>query len=71
MRMGEEDVVKEVRALGVVGKVRRGRPELTWDEVVRNDMKERGLRNEMVGNHEDWRRAIRIPTRLNPGHRRR
>ena len=35
MRMGDEDVVREVRALGVVGKVRRGRPEMTWDDLVR------------------------------------
>ena len=62
MRMGDEDVVKEVRALGMVGKVRKGRPELTWDEVVRNDMKDRGLRKEMVGDRDEWRQAIRIPT---------
>jgi len=67
MRMGEDEVVKEVRALGVVGKVRKGRPELTWDEVVRNDMKSRGLRSEMVGDREDWRQAIRIPTLVKSG----
>ena len=67
MRMAEEDVVMEVRALGVVGKVRRGRPELTWDEVVRNDMKDRGLRKEMVGDRDEWRRAICIPTLVKSG----
>ena len=67
MRMGEDEVVKEVRALGVIGKVRKGRPELTWDEVVRNDMKGRGLRDEMVGDREDWRQAIRIPTLVKSG----
>ena len=35
----EEDVVKRVRALGVVGKVKRGRTDLTWDEMVRKDMR--------------------------------
>src|SRR5215475_3717571 len=67
MRMGDEDVVKEVRALGMVGKVRKGRPELTWDEVVRNDMKDRGLRKEMVGDRDEWRQAIRIPTLVKSG----
>ena len=70
MGMGEEDVVKEVRALGVVGKVRRSRPELMWNEVARIDMKDRVLRIEMVKDCEEWRRFVSLPW-LNPGHRRR
>ena len=67
MRMDEDDVVKGVRALGVVGEVRRGRPELTWDEVVRNDMKSRGLRSDMARDRDEWRQAIRIPTLVRSG----
>ena len=42
MRMREDDEVRVVRAMRVEGKARRGRPLLTWDEVVRKDIKSRG-----------------------------
>ena len=48
MRMREEDEVRVVRAMRVEEKARRGRPLLMWDEVVRKDMKSRGLREEWV-----------------------
>src|SRR5215469_6390360 len=67
MRMREEDEVRVVRAMRVEGKVRRGRPLLTWDEVVRKDMKSRGLREEWVADREDWKLAIRIPTLARAG----
>ena len=53
MRMREEDEMRVVRAMRVEGKVRWGRPLLTWDEVVRKDMKRRGLREEWVADRED------------------
>ena len=40
-------------AMRVEGKARRGRPLLMWDEVVRKDMKSRGLREEWVADREE------------------
>ena len=67
MRMREEDEVRVVRAMKVEGKARRGRPLLTWDEVVRKDMKSRGLREEWVADREECKLALRIPTLVRAG----
>lgn len=62
MRKLEEDVVKRVWKEDTGSERRRGRPELTWDAVVKRDMEERGLKEYMVWDKEDWRLSIRIPT---------
>src|SRR5215469_14928886 len=67
MRMREEDKVRVVRAMRVEGKARRGRPFLTWYEVVRKDMKSMGLRKEWVADREDRKLAIQIPTLARAG----
>ena len=47
----------------VDGEVRRlGRPDLTWEEVVRNDVNDGGLRSEIICDRETFRLTIRIPT---------
>ena len=45
-------------------KLGRGRPEQTWHQVVKRDMKDRGLSEEMVNDRNEWRLAIRILARL-------
>ena len=40
----------------------RGRPEQTWDAVVKKDMKKRGLIEECTQGRGKWREAIHIPT---------
>jgi hypothetical protein len=62
MRRQADDVVKKVWKEEQGGKRGRGRPELTWDAVIRRDMKERGLEDSMVWDRHEWRLSIRIPT---------
>ena len=57
-----ENVVQRVRELDVEGLPRgRGRPKLTWDAVVKKDMQECGLREDMAWDRSEWRMAIRMP----------
>jgi hypothetical protein len=46
-----------------VGSVRRGRgrPKLTWDELVMRDLKEWDIPKELVMNRSTWRLAINVP----------
>ena len=39
MRKPDDDVVKRVWKEGRRGKLGRGRPELTWEAVIKRDMK--------------------------------
>ena len=69
-RREQEDVVNRVWRWDMGGKSSRGRPEQTWDGVVKKDMEKRGLSEEWAQNREEWRRAIRIPTLVKQGDRR-
>ena len=42
-------VLKQVREIKVEGTRKKGRPRLTWQELVRKDMREVGLNREMAG----------------------
>ena len=66
-RKDEVDVVKKVWWLDREVKLSRGRPEQTWDGVVKNDMKKRGLVAEMTQDRGEWRMAIHIPTFVKQG----
>ena len=44
-----EGVLKQVREMKVEGTRKKGRPRLTWQELVRKDMREVGLNREMAG----------------------
>lgn len=68
-RKQEDDIVSRVWRSGRGGKLGRGRPEQTWDQVVKGDMKARGLCEEMVKDRNEWRSAIRIPTLAKLGNR--
>ena len=68
-RKDEVDVVKKVWCLDREVKLSRGRPEQTWDGVVKNDMKKRGLVVEMAQDRGEWRQAIHIPTIVKQGNR--
>lgn len=69
IRKEEEDVVKKVWRVDSEIKLSRGRPEQTWDAVVRKDMKKRGLTEEWAQDRAGWRQAIRIPTLVKQGDR--
>jgi hypothetical protein len=46
-----------------VGSVRRGRgrTKLTWEEVVKRDLKEWDIPKELVMDRSAWRLAINVP----------
>ena len=69
VRKREEDVVKRVWRMDEDVKLQRGRPEQTWRQVVRKDMKNRDLQEELANDRKAWRVAIHIPTPINLGYR--
>ena len=68
--MQSDDVVRKVWEWDSEERLSRGRPEQTWDAVVKKDMKKRGLVEEWAQDRGEWRRAIRIPTLVKQGDRR-
>ena len=56
LRKDEYDWVRRSMSLEVNGNRGRGRPKLTWQNVVTRDMKACGLRQEDVQNRQKWRR---------------
>ena len=46
------------------GKKLRGRPKMTWMEVVKKDMKLLELEERVVANRNDWRRRIHVLDRI-------
>ena len=48
MRKPDEDVVKRVLKEGRGVKLQRGRLKLTWETVIKRDLRKRGLREDMV-----------------------
>ena len=57
-------MLKQVREMKVEGTRKKGRPRLTWQELVRKDMREVGLNREMAGDRAEWRRC---QTTVDPG----
>ena len=68
-RKGEKDVVKKVWGWDREVKLSRGRPEQTWDGVVKKDMERRGLKQECAQDQGEWRSAIYIPALVKQGDR--
>ena len=48
----------------------RGRPQQTWDAVVKKDMEKRDLMKEWAQDREEWGGVIHIPTLVKQGDRR-
>ncbi len=59
-----EGAVKQVREMKVVGTRKKGRPRLTWEELVGRDMREVGLSREMANDRAEWRRRCQT---VDPG----
>ena len=57
-RKENDDWVSACRELQVEGTRPRGRPRMTWNECVANDMKELGLRKEDAQDRTRWRGLI-------------
>jgi hypothetical protein len=52
--------VRAVEACVVEGRRNRGRPKLTWDERIRQDLIELHLSEDMVQERSSWRRRIKV-----------
>ena len=53
-------------SVGIIGRVDcskrgRGRPRLTWEEVVKMDLKIWGISEELVTDRSEWKLAIYVP----------
>jgi len=57
--MDETNLVKRVREERVQLHKKRGRPKIWWAEVVKGDMKKRGLCINDAQDRNKWRRCCR------------
>ncbi|KAD3068294.1 hypothetical protein E3N88_36174 [Mikania micrantha] len=59
-RRSQPAPVRKVELLTVEGKRGRGRPRLTWDEQIRQDLTELHLSEDMIYDRSTWRRRIKV-----------
>ncbi|KAD4584942.1 hypothetical protein E3N88_22543 [Mikania micrantha] len=52
--------VRSVENLSVDGRRSRGRPRLTWDEQIRQDLLALHLSEDMISDRISWRRRIKL-----------
>ena len=57
-RKEEDDWVRKSMEMQVAGSRMRGRPRKTWRETVREDMREKGLRESDVDDRVTWRNRV-------------
>jgi len=65
-RMEDGCWIKKCMSLEVDGERKRGRPAKRWMDLIKEDLREKGLRMDEAKNRVQWRAAIRAK-RLNPG----
>ena len=68
MRREEDNGIRRVLDLEVAGTRPKGRPNLTWEAVVKRDMKKNGIEEEGYVDRGRWRRSVAMfdETRLPP-----
>ena len=54
--------------LEIEGKKLVGRPRKSWREVVRKDMEEWGMKEEMALDRKEWRKRLQKGRRRQNGH---
>ena len=57
-RRDDTNWLKRIRKLEVNGMNGHGRPRKTWEQVIKEDLRVKGLRNEAAQNRAEWRSAI-------------
>ena len=58
-RSGEDSWIRKCRDVKVEGTGKRGRPPMSWGEVLRKDLRERGISPSCVGDRDKWRAACK------------
>ena len=64
-RMDVMNLTRRVREETVGGRMKRGRPKKTWEEILKDDMRRRDLRIDDALDRGRWRRRCRQP--VDPG----
>ena len=59
VRRDENAGIKRAWQYKVEGKVGKGRPKLTWDEVVQSDLKKFRLNGKDALNRDVWKAAVK------------
>ncbi|MFS8031457.1 hypothetical protein Hanom_Chr17g01546151 [Helianthus anomalus] len=54
------DPIRIVETLTVDGRRSRGRPKMTWEERIRQDLLDLHLFEDMVDDRTSWRRRIKV-----------
>jgi hypothetical protein len=52
----ESHITKRVMTMNVDGHPRRGRPRKRWIDCVKDDMKIKGVRMEMLSDRTEWKK---------------
>jgi predicted adenine nucleotide alpha hydrolase (AANH) superfamily ATPase len=55
---GREEITKRSHEIASIRKKKRGRPKLTWAEVIKGLMGEKGLMEEDWNDRSNWRKKI-------------
>ncbi|CAK9291528.1 unnamed protein product [Gordionus sp. m RMFG-2023] len=63
-RMTKDDWVKRCTLMGVWGSRPRGRPKMTWTNVIAEDMRSMNLTNIDAQDRQKWKRKIKGKTGL-------
>ena len=50
---------KKIFSIIVEGKYPCGRPKMRWMDVIRNDLKKKGIKEDLAWSRDAWRRAIK------------
>ena len=58
-RSGEDSWISKCRDIKVEGAGKRGRPPISWGEVLRKDLRERSISPSSVGDRDRWRAACK------------
>jgi len=66
-RRNNEEDIRYVTELKILGKRKRGRPKQRWMDTIRDDMKRWGLKPEDAEDRERWQTLIEIGN-LQTGH---
>ncbi len=59
VRKDNDSWIKKITQLNIVGQKGRGRPRTTWDSVVKNDLRSKGLQEDLAHDRSKWRKALK------------